>query len=300
MVLVMNMNNISQNMEQESPICLQSLSIRQRRYRSAVALNNIAIRLLELNCFSQAAEISYQATHLLKAAALNYVLRHMEETDGGEALTNTALKLLAHCEPQAKPSITIQVLTESTNGLLVRNDNQSPFTFEYLVSAQRSAETGKAAFPIRLEDSLVLDEPDILRPGQRSYSRSLALSSQSAIMFHNLGLACLYCSITTNSKKLLETAHKFLWRSYSLITKCYAWIRYKRSTDGDDAALFLSMDSVLTLLTVVMNSLILVLQELCFHNQALALYDSILEVHKYLSPQCYYILSMNSSIAPVT
>jgi len=153
-------------------------------------------------------------------------------------------------------------------------------------------------FPICLEDSSILDEPDILRPGQRSLSHSLFLSLQSAIMFHNLGLACLYCSITTNSKKLLETTQKVLWKSYALLTKCYVWIRYNRSVDGEDLTLALSMDSVLTLLLVVMSSLIHVLEESYFHNQALVLYHSILEVHEYLGPLSHYMFTTNRSLAP--
>jgi len=121
------------------------LSIRQRRYRSAVALNNIAIRLLELNCYSQAVEISYKATRLLKAAALSSVCHGMDDTGGGKELTNAALQQLAHCEPWAQLIINMEVLATTTNGLLVQNDNQSAFTFEYLVSAQRNADSGNVS-----------------------------------------------------------------------------------------------------------------------------------------------------------
>jgi len=121
------------------------LSIRQRRYHSTVALNNIAIQLLELNCYSQAVEISYKATRLLRAAASSSVCHGMDDTDGGEELTNAALQQLAHREPRAQLIINMEVLATTTDGLLVRNDNQSAFTFEYLVSAQRNADSGNVS-----------------------------------------------------------------------------------------------------------------------------------------------------------
>lgn len=158
------------------------MNANSRQYRSALALNNMAVRLLERHCYKQAAETLRESTLLIKAVLKRAAL-------DGEINNDTvqmATKRYAQAKPSTKRSMVFQILTMS-NGLLFEN-NGSRFANSVLDDVPSSC----VAFPILIEDDSLL-EKDSWDDSIRGDHNIVSLYIQAAIMFHNAAIASRSC-----------------------------------------------------------------------------------------------------------
>lgn len=155
-----------------------------RQYRSALALNNMGVRLLERHCYTQAVETLRESTLLIKA-----VLKRATLDSELSDTVQMATKRYAHAKPSARRRIVLQALTLS-NGLLFENSKEG--FGSQCTSVLNDAPSSSVAFPILIEDDCLLEKDawgEII-----SDELIVALYTQAAIMFHNAAVASRCCN----------------------------------------------------------------------------------------------------------
>jgi hypothetical protein len=206
------------------------------RYRSALAINNIGVGLLEKKCYAQAASVLKGATslmnHVLNAGCdEDHSENAVEVSGGGEDLVNEAMQQLAHPQAFGTTVLPLKVLTRVSGGGLIDDANNDSVA----TAIQQSVHTGgslcsSVAFPIRLEDTIPTEGPLLsLQWPSNDLSNSsdsctgLTLSLQTAAMLHNLGICYLTLSKTDASRreKLLRTSIRLFRKSYGILAKQY-------------------------------------------------------------------------------
>ena len=200
----------------------QQAVILQRRYRSAIALNNTGVRLLERNCYAQAIEILKDASILIKS-----ILRtkpssstKLEPNQGGEEFVHRAMRAMAQPAPATKNVIHLDVLTMMQDGILVSGKGSETHSSSntFLNSILDSVPCSSIAFPIRIEDHLL---SDLECWSQDDLSCKTALVIQGASMWQNLGIAYLCQSKVAKGarKRLSQASVHFLRTSHAVLVK---------------------------------------------------------------------------------
>jgi hypothetical protein len=157
------------------------------QYRSALALNNMGVRLLEKHCYKAAVETLRESTLLIKAvlkrAALDKDLGSINNT------VQMATKRYAQAKPSAKKIIVLQMLTMS-NGFLFENSDDG-FRLGMCTAVLDDAPSSSVAFPILIEDDSLLEKDSW--GDNISDEQIVTLYTQAAIMFHNAAIASRCC-----------------------------------------------------------------------------------------------------------
>ena len=161
------------------------MNANSRQYRSALALNNMGVRLLERHCYTQAVETLRESTLLIKAVLKRAAL--------DSELSNTVLlatKRYAQAKPSARRRIVLQTLTMS-NGFMFENSDEG-YGSHGCASVLNDAPSSSVVFPILIEDESLLEKD----AWGESISDELivALYTQAAIMFHNAAVASRCCN----------------------------------------------------------------------------------------------------------
>lgn len=160
------------------------MNANSRQYRSALALNNMGVRLLERHCYKQAVETLRESTLLIKA-----VLKRTALDNEVNNTVQMATKRYSQAKPSTKRNIVLQTLTMS-NGFLFEN-NEEGCGSGACTSVLDDAPSSSVAFPILIEDDSLLEQDSW---GENiSDEHIVALYTQAAIMFHNAAIASRCC-----------------------------------------------------------------------------------------------------------
>ena len=198
--------------------------------------------------------------------------------DGGESYVNQATKDLIEGKPAKESVILFQVLTVTQDGCLVSGDlldNHYPSCLESVLQSTPSAHT---AFPIRIEENLLLEDPslfDKVKSGEVSPCLRLALLQQTAVLLHNLGIACLCHSkattVTVASHSLQQMALHFSSDACSCLMRENLSL-LKRDEEQGQQGLEGRSRSTPCLLIALINSLIHILHESALYAKARQFY----------------------------
>jgi hypothetical protein len=153
-----------------------------RCYRSAIALNNIGVKLLERRCVSQAVDSLEHALALMQSTS--------DANRCGEEHVNRALQHLSHPRPVKKAFLLLEVLIVTPEGSLLYGE--VPTDVSALESVLEGAPCSHTAFPIRIEDCL-----------EHSDTR------QASIVSHNLGIACFCLYKAIRGSRKAQAAQRF-------------------------------------------------------------------------------------------
>jgi hypothetical protein len=217
-----------------------------RCYRSAIALNNVGVKLLERQCYSQAVDSLQHARALL--------MQSSSDANGcGEEHVNRALQHLSHPRPVKAAALLLEVLITTPDGSLLHGE--VPTDASALESVLEGAPCSHTAFPIRIEDCL-----------EHSDTR------QTSIVSHNLGIACfcLYKAIQ-GSRRQAKAAQRFRQASLffsqesssSFLTSHLSYLQQQSCQRQQSESLELYCLSI-----AVLNSLIHVQRESSLLDQA--------------------------------
>ena len=132
---------------------IETISLKHRQVRSAIALSNVGVRLLELQCYAQAVDCLNEATILVGANG----------GSTGEDAVNRCLRHLSSPRPATKQVLLFEVLTATPDGF----EQGDASALESVLDGAPSSFIG---FPVRLEDSTNV--------------------AAKAILAHNHGIAC--------------------------------------------------------------------------------------------------------------
>jgi hypothetical protein len=141
---------------------IETTPLKRRQVRSAIALSNVGVRLLELQCYAQAVDCLNEATILVGANG----------GSTGEDAVNRCLRHLSSPRPASKQVLLFEVLTTTPDGF----EQGDASALESVLDGAPSSFMG---FPVRLEDSSNV--------------------ATKAILAHNHGIAC-YCLSRTLQK----------------------------------------------------------------------------------------------------
>ena len=216
------MNNSSSSSSSSSSSCNQS------SYRSAIALNNIGVSLLELRCYQQASETFKDAVSLIKAFT-------PQNDHSLQQTLHSARQRLAKPQPIRREVVEVDVVANTV----------SPKALSSLLGASRCDSGSSRAFAIRIEDF-----------GYTTTSEFIA-----SIILHNFGVI-YYClskaaaaaaAARTNKtgaavKKYSNGALRLFRISHSLFAKAF--------TDNTESRL-----QFMNVMAVLLNNLITSLRE---------------------------------------
>ena len=241
-----------------------SSKVLKRRLRCAVAINNVAVRLLQRNCYAQARESLQHAVSLMETATSSVQASRcgqIDVSDGGESYVHQALAHLAEPKPAKKSVLLFEVLTTTKDGLLT-SSGELPDGPTCLQSVLQTAPSAFTAFLIRIEDSLAGEGS--ATTGSTSTDLPVALMQRRAMLSHNLGVACFCESKTTakgrESRALLQLALRLSSLSISLLTEENASASL-REQDKEDHIMVEGLRNLPCLIIALLNSLINILQE---------------------------------------
>jgi hypothetical protein len=249
----------------QSPLCSSSVcpqmpaeiqhqaTPNQRRYRSAVALNNAGVLLLERQCYIQAVDALKHASALLQSTS--------SEVDSGKIHVTRSLQHLSHPRPARKAVLLMEALISKADGSLVQGELTDASVLDSILGG---APSSYMTFPIRLEDcESVLEEGN---PDSSNFPR------QAAVVSHNLGIALL-CRARTVAKhkkltqRLLRGAIRFAQMSL-----CF-WMQQLTDLQPDRLSPELYCFAIVSL-----NSLIQVFQENSQRDQAIQCYGVLAQL----------------------
>ena len=197
----------------------------RRRYRSAIAINNVGVRLLERQCYGQAVESLKDAAALMKAILYDVVEgdgvkrpSSRPHFEGGEDLVQRSMLSLSNLKPSKKKAIYMDVLTAMEDGNIVSGQVPETHSSSIVESVLEASPSSSMAFPIRIQDNLLLETI-----GELKYSSPLSV--QAAMIWHNLGIAYLCRSRTyaksSRRQKLQQNALGYLRSAHSVLETNY-------------------------------------------------------------------------------
>lgn len=161
------------------------MNANSRQYRSALALNNMGVRLLERHCYKQAVETLRESTLLIKA-----VLKRAAPDSELNNTVQMATKRYAQAKPSSKRSIVLQTLTLSNGFLFANNEGFGSCVANSVIDDVPSS---SVAFPILIEDDSLLEKESWDENIRDNHNIIVALYTQAAIMFHNAAIASRSC-----------------------------------------------------------------------------------------------------------
>lgn len=253
----------------------------RRRYHSALSLNNMGVHLLESQCYEQAADTLKDSVSLMKSILLYHTLHPSPPIrEGGEDLVLLARKRIAQPRATRPMAMLLQVFTRIQDGTF---ELSSPYYHDPATSSQDNL--ALSAFLVSIQENVLRAESllwDENRWGTPSLTCSLLL--QTAIVFHNLGIA-YHCQSKTalnarTSARLRNRALGIFRISYSLLVK-------QHNSEGG-GAMKVGMP---TLFTVVLKSLIQTLLESNQRDKARRFYETLRRLK-------YVIVQGNNKVVP--
>jgi hypothetical protein len=195
-------------------------------YREAIALNNLAVNLMECGCDRQATSTFRDAVGLMQIA-------HQDSTPALATTSISATKLdsqVHHACQRMTPSVPVQELRSSFMTLACVSDDSD---FASVDSALESHPLSRVAWLIRIEEY----GSDGL--SQRNFD------VDTAIILHNYGVACLCHSTKQSStraaKKLRLSAVKLVSWSRAVLSACVKKSEADESTVLGERVLLIAM-----------------------------------------------------------
>ena len=249
-----------------------------RRYRSAIAVNNTSVRLLERQCYRQAVESLKDAAALMKAilfqssclpSSPDSVAPRLPVGEDGKEFVRRSLLSLARPQPTKTATMPLDVLTATQDGSVVAGQVPSNTTVSDTVL--QFTPSFPVAFPVRIEDNLILGEPSALQ----EIECTPELTVQAAMIWNNLGIAYLCHSKTAkkNRRKLRRAALHFLRVSNAVLEKNYqTGLQYSTSFPAETACRTRGLPC---LIIAVLCTLIHALHASFLHEKATQLYSSL-------------------------
>ena len=258
-----------------------TMEVTSQRYRTAVAVNNVGVEMLQRQCYRQAVATFRDAAALMKCIVSNSdenkdsfcSLLPAQSLESSKHPLQHAVRSLTHSKPTKTAALLIEVLTSTQDGTVFHNT-----TLQSLLKASPSS---SKAFPVRIEDDLLLEVSACYLP------RSPELSVQAAMICHNLGLAYLCQSKVTKAARRprhLRSALYWLQKSHLVLLKRYGTLQpvLHHHLQGD----VLEVESILSprtlelpfLIIGVLISLICALYESMQNERALKLYDTLVQL----------------------
>jgi hypothetical protein len=260
----------------------QQASLIERCYRSALALNNIGVQLLVLECYMQATETLRDAAAMMQAVLVHTIVGNHGNINSGEGLVDLAMQRLAQPKVTKPQVMILDVLTRVEDGTLRNGENQAGSSIATLKCLLEAAPSSSVAYPIRLEDNILFVEPmSWVQKRQRNATEVLNLSSQAAIMLHNLGIAylCQSKAVKRKADRTLASALHFFKISYKILVKqnnCCSQQK-EREEAGDSLGCHCS-PGLPGLLIAVLCTLIQTLHESLEDEEATKLYETLLQL----------------------
>ena len=256
-----------------------SSRVLQRRVRSALALNNIAVRQMQRNCYAQAKDSLQHAVSLMETDISPCQATHsghIDFSDGGESYVHQALRHLAEPKPARKSVLLFDFLTATKDGSLTSSSGL-PDDLTCLQSVLQTAPSACTAFLIRIEHSHERSG----KSGSTSAGLLFALLQRRAILLHNLAIAC-FCEsketlIARESHTLLQTALRLSSRSCSLLTRENASAWWREQDGREDHVMVERLRNMPCLLIALLNSLIHILQESKQYKKAKHFYSFLVQ-----------------------
>ena len=232
------------------------LNLQNLRSRSALALNNIAVHLLERRCYPQAVESLKQAhkltflTNTDNSSATEKISSdsQYEKDERGQDHVNRALQYLSHPKQADRAALILEVLTATQDGTVVQGELSS--NESALESVLEDAPSSHLGFLVRLEDDFgVLSE------------------RQKAIISHNFGIAC-FClgkalKKRSAAKQFLETSCRLAEEASHALLSYLGRMETSCKPENKDTVIQLHC-----LIVATLNSLIHSQQECSFKEQA--------------------------------
>jgi hypothetical protein len=261
-------------------ICPQPNNLNLRRYRSAIALNNVGVLLLERQCYVQAVETLKHASAMLQSSASqSSASSSSSRGDSSERHVNRSLQHLSHPRPAKSAVLLMESLLSTSDGSLIQGDSELTDA-SVLDSILEGAPSSYMAFPIRLEDCVSLTNLNSSLNSNKNSNSSLNSNSfctQDALVSHNLSIALLCTAKSAFEKhnateeltrRLLGGAIRFAQRSLSF------WMQ--QLTDNSSS----SLSELYCFAIASLNSLIQVLQESSSYavDQAIPCYDLLAQL----------------------
>ena len=198
----------------------------RRLYRSALAISNVGVRLLERQCYGQAVESLSHASALMKAILFEAIDADSAQRpsnrphfEGGEDLVQRSMLSLANLKPSKKRAMYMDVLTAMEDGSIVSGQVPETHPSSVAESVLQASPSSCVAFPIRIQDNLLLE-----MKGDLTFCS--ALSVQAAMIWHNLGIAYLChsqtCAKSSRRPKLRKRGLSYLASAHSVLETNYA------------------------------------------------------------------------------
>jgi hypothetical protein len=243
-----------------------------RRYRSAVAINNIGVRLLERKCYGPAVESFVNAAELMKIIILQndtapFSSSRIQAHEGGEDQAHRSMVSLGTTEPAKDAVLHLETLMATIDGAIVSGEMPEALPSHCVTSVMTQAPSSSVAFPFRIEDNLLLED------GLQKKNMIV----QAAMVWNNLGVACICQSLVdkTNRRTLRRASLHYLKMSFTALESNFG----ERIMSEDAMTLAGSRTrSMPCLMVAVLNTLLH-----AYHNskqieKARKLYDNLVEL----------------------
>ena len=196
---------------------LQQTAFRKQRYQNALALNNLAVRLMQRDCIAHAKECWWHAMRLMHSVLSGVCI------NSGEEVVKRATLLLHPNNSNSNNKSVFQVLTTLQYDSFVLSDGIAKMSPSALVL-------------VCLEENLLVEQPTYFDQQQQhaiiksnntncTFDFADILVEQVAVMSHNLATACLYQSQkTTTTTTTLGDKHAqeqlalhLCWNAYAVL-----------------------------------------------------------------------------------